>query len=58
MHVYLTSGESGLERSVLAAEDVTVVRKSSLSEPHGRLRNLSNTRICDLACKIRIAMGC
>jgi mRNA-degrading endonuclease toxin of MazEF toxin-antitoxin module len=57
-HVYLSAGETGLEMSVLAAEDVTVVRKSSLSEPRSRLRNLSNTRICDLASKIKIAMGC
>jgi hypothetical protein len=57
-HVYLSSGETGLEMSVLAAEDVTVVRKCSLSEPRSRLRNLSNTRICDLASKIKIAMGC
>jgi len=57
-HVYLSSGETGLEMSVLAAEDVTVVRKSSLSEPRSRLRNLSNTRICELASKIKVAMGC
>ncbi len=57
-HVYLSPGETGLEMSVLAAEDITVVRKSSLSEPYSRLRNLSNTRICDLASKIKIAMGC
>jgi mRNA-degrading endonuclease toxin of MazEF toxin-antitoxin module len=56
-HVYLCSGETSLEMSVLAAEDVTVVRKSSLSEPRGRLRNLSNIRICDLASKIKIALG-
>jgi mRNA-degrading endonuclease toxin of MazEF toxin-antitoxin module len=57
-HVYLSSGETGLEMSALAAENVTVVRKSSLSEPRSRLRNLSNTRICELASKIKIAMGC
>lgn len=57
-HVYLSSGETGLEVSVLAAENVTVVRKASLSEPRSRLRNLSNARICDLASKIKIAMGC
>lgn len=57
-HVYLSSSETGLEMSVLAAEGVTVVRKSSLSEPRSRLRNLGNTRICDLASKIKIAMGC
>ena len=57
-HLYLTSGETGLEASILAAENVTVVRKSSLSEAHGRLRNLTHRRICELATKIKIAMGC
>lgn len=57
-HVYLSPGETGLDMSVLKAEDVTVVRKDSLKEPHTRLRNVSNSRICDLAEKVKIAMGC
>jgi mRNA-degrading endonuclease toxin of MazEF toxin-antitoxin module len=57
-HVYLSPGETGLELSVLKAEDITVVRKETLRESRTRLRNLSNTRICDLAEKVTIAMGC
>jgi len=57
-HVYLNQGETGLEQSVLKAEDITVVRKVSLSEPRERLRNLSNSRICEVAEKVKIAMGC
>jgi len=57
-HLYLSPGETGLETSVLKAEDITVVRKETLSEPHTRLRNLSHSRICDLAEKVKIAMGC
>ncbi len=44
--------------SILAAEDVTVVRKQSLHEPHSRLRTLTNSQICELAEKVKIAMGC
>ena len=57
-HVYLSPGETGLDMSVLKAEDVTVVRKDTLKEPRTRLRNVSNSRICDLAEKVKIAMGC
>ena len=57
-HVYLSPGETGLEMSVLKAEDITVVRKGSLRESRTRLRNVSNSRICDLAEKVRVAMGC
>jgi mRNA-degrading endonuclease toxin of MazEF toxin-antitoxin module len=57
-HVYLASGETGLEQSVLRAEDVAVVPKSELIEPRNRLRNLSNQRICELVDKIRTAMDC
>jgi mRNA-degrading endonuclease toxin of MazEF toxin-antitoxin module len=32
-HLYLSPGETGLETSVLKAEDVTVVRKASLLQP-------------------------
>jgi len=34
------------------------VRKQNLMEPVGRLRQLSDTRICELADKVRVAMGC
>jgi len=57
-HLYLSPGETGLEASVLKAEDVTVVRKTSLLPPRIRLRHLSNNRICKLAEKVEIAMGC
>ena len=57
-HVYLSPGETGLETSCVRAEDVAVVRKASLSEPRQRLRNLSNTRICEIARAISVAMGC
>ncbi len=56
-HVYLAPGETGLEGSVLKAEDVSVVLKEILTEPRHRLRNISNARICELAGKIRIAIG-
>jgi len=57
-HVDLSPGETGLDMSVLKAEDVTVVRKATLKEPRIRLRNVSHSRICDLAEKVKIAMGC
>ena len=57
-HVYLSPGETGLEASCVRAEDVTVVRKTTLIQSQQRLRILSNTRICQIASAIQIAMGC
>lgn len=58
-HVYLAAGETGLPAdSAARAEDITVVRKQSLVEPGGRLRRLSNSRVCELASKVLIATGC
>ena len=58
-HVFLSAGETGLQaNSAARAEDVTVVRKQNLLEPRGRLRQLSNSRICELAAKVGLAMGC
>ena len=58
-HVYLPAGETGLQEECVAkAEDITTVRKSSLEEPRSQLRQLSNTRVCELAAKVKIAMGC
>jgi mRNA-degrading endonuclease toxin of MazEF toxin-antitoxin module len=57
-HVYLSPGETGLEQSCIRAEDVSVVRKTSLSEPRQRLRNLSSARVCQIARAVSIAMGC
>jgi len=58
-HVFLSAGETGLgSDSAARAEDVTVVRKQSLMEPEGRLRRLSDRRICELAERVSAAMGC
>jgi mRNA interferase MazF len=57
-HIRLSPGETGLNLSCVKGEDVTVVRKESLIEPRYPLRSLSNTRICQVADAVRIAMGC
>lgn len=58
-HVFLPAGETGLQSdSAARAEDVTVVRKQSLVEPRDRLRQLSDKRVCELAGKVSLAMGC
>ena len=58
-HVFLSAGETGLQSdSAARAEDVTVLRKASLVEPGSQLRKLSDTRICELASKVSISMGC
>jgi mRNA-degrading endonuclease toxin of MazEF toxin-antitoxin module len=57
-HIRLSPGETGLNLSCLKGEDVTVVRKESLIEPRYPLHALSNTRICQVADAVRIAMGC
>lgn len=58
-HVFLSAGETGLPAdSAARAEDVTVIRKASLIEPRSQLRKLSDQRICELASKISVAMGC
>jgi mRNA-degrading endonuclease toxin of MazEF toxin-antitoxin module len=58
-HLYLPAGETGLESdSIARAQDIAVVLKADLVEPRGRLRTVSDRRICDLATKISIAMGC
>ena len=57
-HLFLTSGETGLSSdSVARAEDITVVRKDHLIEPDQGLRQLSNTRLKELAQKVMLAMG-
>lgn len=57
--VLLSAGETGLQsESAARAQDITTVRKLSLVEPKGRLRQLSHTRICELAAKVSNAMGC
>lgn len=58
-HLLLESGETGLrERQIARAEDITVVRKSTLEPARERLRTLSSTQICELARKVELAMGC
>jgi len=58
-HVYLATGETGLgENGVAKAEDATVVRKESLREARQRLRQISNGKVCEIASKVAIAMGC
>lgn len=58
-HVFLPAGETGLQSdSAARAEDITVVRKQSLVEPRGRLRQLSDKKVCELAGKVSLAMGC
>jgi len=58
-HLLLLAGETGLSSdSAARAEDIGVVYKKALIEPHGRLRQPSNQRICDLATRVKIAMGC
>jgi mRNA interferase MazF len=58
-HVLLSAGETGLQAdSAARSEDITVVRKQSLMKPQSGLRRLSHKRICELAGKVSIAMGC
>ena len=58
-HIFLPAGETGLSSlSAARAEDVTVVRKQNLVESHGRLCPLADRRICELAAKVLLAMGC
>jgi mRNA-degrading endonuclease toxin of MazEF toxin-antitoxin module len=57
--VLLAPGETGLtETSCIRAENITTVLKSSLREPKRPMRSLSNTRICEIADLVRLAMGC
>ena len=58
-HVFLSAGETGLQKDCAArAEDIMIVKKEFLVAPRNRLRQLSNTRICELASKVSLAMGC
>lgn len=58
-HILLPAGETGLQwDSAARAEDITVVRKMSLTEPRTTLRRLSDRRVCELADGVSTAMGC
>ena len=57
--VLLSAGETGLPAdSAARADNVTVVQKSDLSPPLMRLRQVSGNRICEIANKVALAMGC
>lgn len=56
--IQLDPGETGLaERSSLAAENITVVRKASLAAERGRLRALSEARLREVAGCVLRALG-
>ena len=58
-HVYLAAGETGLQSdSAARAEDITTIRKSNLVAPGVRLRQLTDKKICELAAKVIVSMGC
>ena len=58
-HTLLPAGETGLQAdSIARAQDITIVRKDALVEPRSQLRFVSDTRICELAQKVKIAMDC
>lgn len=58
-HLLLRTGETGLGAdSVAQADNITTVRRESLSEPHPSQRTLTNTKVCELASLVRTAMGC
>ena len=59
LHLLLNAGETGLaEDSIARAEDITVVPKADLREPRTALRVVTHRRICELADKVKLAMGC
>ena len=59
VNVLLKAGETGLQSdSIALADNITVVPKADLFEPRSRLRTLSDRRICELATKVSMAMGC
>ena len=58
-HVYLAAGETGIQSdSAARAEDITTIRKSNLVAPGVRLRQLTDKKICELAAKVIVSMGC
>jgi mRNA-degrading endonuclease toxin of MazEF toxin-antitoxin module len=58
-HTLLQPGETGLaEACVAQSENVTVVRKETLIEHRERLRTLAHAKVCEIADKVKIAMGC
>jgi mRNA-degrading endonuclease toxin of MazEF toxin-antitoxin module len=58
-HLLLLAGETGLPAdSIARAEDITTVRKTQLVPARAGLRIVSNRRFCELAEKVKFAMGC
>jgi mRNA-degrading endonuclease toxin of MazEF toxin-antitoxin module len=57
-HIRLSPGETGLHASGIRCEDLTVVKKDFLIEPKFPMRTLSNSRVCEIADRVRMAMGC
>ena len=58
-HIQLAPGETGLsEPSAVKAEELTVLWKESLIPSRVPLRNISSSRICQIAHGVAIAMGC
>lgn len=58
-HTLLQPEETGLlEQCVAQSENVTVIRKETLLARRERLRQLTHTKICEIADKVKIAMGC
>lgn len=54
----LEAGETGLpQKSALAVENISVVRKTSLSPSRIPLRSLSEARIREIAKRVIVAMG-
>jgi mRNA-degrading endonuclease toxin of MazEF toxin-antitoxin module len=57
-HIELAPGETGLGSiSTIRAEDISVVRKSSLFEPRQGVRNLSEAALRKIARAVVMAMG-
>ncbi len=58
-HLLLRMGETGLPAdSAAQADNITTVRRESLTEPRSQQRKLSHTKVCELAALVRTAMGC
>lgn len=59
VHISLAASETGLAGEMVArADDIAVVLKADLVEPMMGLRRLNDKRICELAAKVKMAMGC
>jgi len=55
----LRAGETGLGMDCAAqADNIAVVLRANLQEPGSGQRALSNTKICQLAALVKVAMGC